>query len=148
MARTSLSAARLPVDPLGIIGLLALIALWWGLSQFHFLSQLALPPPAGVAAAVVQNFFSSRYLANYHLGDGGLAANLAYTISNVVVALAISCVLGVALGFAQRAGRTVPRLRRSHHAHRRDHTHPRDRAILPDLVRDQPERPDRLAHSL
>jgi ABC-type nitrate/sulfonate/bicarbonate transport system permease component len=100
MARTSLSIARPPVDPLGIIGLAALVALWWGLSQFHFLSRLALPPPAGVAAAVAQNFFSSRYLANYHLGDGGLAANLAYTISNVVVALVVSCVVGVALGFA------------------------------------------------
>ncbi|MGC9960054.1 ABC transporter permease [Roseiarcus sp.] len=100
MARTSLSVARLPVDPLGIIGLLALVALWWGLSQFHFLSRLALPPPAGVAAAITQNFFSSNYLANYHLGYGGLAGNLAYTISNVVVALAVSCVVGVALGFA------------------------------------------------
>ena len=99
MARTSLSA-RLPADPLGIIGLLALVALWWGLSQFHFLSRLALPPPAGVAAAIAQNFFSSSYLANYHLGYGGLAGNLAYTISNVVVALAVSCVVGVALGFA------------------------------------------------
>ena len=100
MVRTSLSVARLPVDPLGIIGLLALVALWWGLSQFHFLSRLALPPPAGVAAAITQNFFSSSYLANYHLGYGGLAGNLAYTISNVVVALAVSCVVGVALGFA------------------------------------------------
>ena len=100
MARTSLSIARLPVDPLGIIGLAALVALWWALSQFHILSKLALPPPEGVAAAVAQNFFSSRYLANYHLGDGGLAANLAYTISNVAVAIAVSCVAGVGLGFA------------------------------------------------
>lgn len=100
MPRTSLSVARLPVDPLGIIGLLAVIALWWELSQFHFLSRLALPPPSGVAVAIGQNFFSSSYLANYHLGDGGLAGNLAYTISNVVVALAVSCLVGVALGFA------------------------------------------------
>jgi ABC-type nitrate/sulfonate/bicarbonate transport system permease component len=100
MTRTSLSVARLQVDPLGIIGLLALVALWWGLSQFHLLSRLALPPPAGVAATIAQNFFSSSYLANYHLGYGGLAGNLAYTISNVVVALAVSCVVGVALGFA------------------------------------------------
>jgi ABC-type nitrate/sulfonate/bicarbonate transport system permease component len=100
MARTSQSVARLPVDPLGVVGFLALIAIWWGLSQFHLLSRLALPPPAGVAGAIVQNFFSSAYLANYHLGDGGLAGNLAYTISNVVIALAVSCVAGVALGFA------------------------------------------------
>jgi ABC-type nitrate/sulfonate/bicarbonate transport system permease component len=100
MARKSHGVTRLPADPLGIVGLATLVALWWGLSHFHFLSRLALPPPAAVVATVAQNFFSSSYLANYHLGDGGLAANLAYTISNVAVALAVSCVVGVALGFA------------------------------------------------
>jgi ABC-type nitrate/sulfonate/bicarbonate transport system permease component len=57
-----------------------------------------LPPPGGVVVAMAENFFSSPYLANYHLGDGGLSASLVYTVSNVVIALAISCVAGVALG--------------------------------------------------
>jgi ABC-type nitrate/sulfonate/bicarbonate transport system permease component len=100
MAPTSPGAPRLPVDPLGILGLLALIALWWGLSEFRVVSHLALPPPGGVVATIAQNFFSSRYLANYHLGDGGLAGNLLYTISNVVIALVVSCVVGITLGFA------------------------------------------------
>ncbi len=99
MARISLGAPRLPIDPLGILGLLALIALWWGLSQFRLVSHVALPPPGGVAVTIAQNFFSSRYLANYHLGDGGLAANLLYTISNVLIALVVSCVVGITLGF-------------------------------------------------
>ena len=100
MARTSPGLSRLQVDPLGVLGLLGLIALWWALSRFHLVSQLSLPPPGGVAATIARNFFSSPYLAGYHLGDGGLAANLAYTIVNVVVALLVSCVVGVTLGFA------------------------------------------------
>jgi ABC-type nitrate/sulfonate/bicarbonate transport system permease component len=99
MARTSLGPSRLQVDPLGIVGLLALIALWWALSRFHIVSQLSLPSPGGVAATIADNLFSSRYLAGYHLGDGGIAANLVYTIVNVVVALIVSCIVGVTLGF-------------------------------------------------
>jgi ABC-type nitrate/sulfonate/bicarbonate transport system permease component len=99
MARISSGASRLQVDPLGIVGLVALIALWWALSRFHIVSQLSLPTPDGVAAAIAQNFFSSSYLAGYHLGEGGLAANLAYTIVNVVVALIVAGVVGVTLGF-------------------------------------------------
>jgi ABC-type nitrate/sulfonate/bicarbonate transport system permease component len=100
MAQPAFGARRLPFDPLGVLGLLALLALWWALAHFRLVSQLALPAPAGVANAMAANFFGSRYLANYHLGDGGLAANLVYTITNVVVALVVSCVVGVLLGFA------------------------------------------------
>jgi ABC-type nitrate/sulfonate/bicarbonate transport system permease component len=60
---------------------------------------LSLPSPGGVAATIADNFFSSHYLAGYHLGEGGLADNLAYTIVNVVVALVVACVVGVTLGF-------------------------------------------------
>ena len=56
--------------------------------------------PGEVAQTIAENFFSSPYLANYHLGDGGLSASLVYTASNVLIALAISCVLGITLGFA------------------------------------------------
>ena len=142
------ASPRLPVDPLGILGLLALVALWWGLSQFHFLSQLALPPPAGVAAAITQNFFSSSYLANYHLGYGGLAGNLAYTISNVVVALAVSCVVGVALGFASARVELFRAFADPIMLTAGTISDPRDRAVLLDLVRRQPKRPDRFADSL
>jgi ABC-type nitrate/sulfonate/bicarbonate transport system permease component len=87
------------MDPLGILGLLLLIALWWGVSSLELVSRLFLPPPGEVARTIAENFFSSPYLANYHLGDAGLSASLLYTASNVLIAIAISCVVGIALGF-------------------------------------------------
>jgi ABC-type nitrate/sulfonate/bicarbonate transport system permease component len=98
MASTSPAALRLPVDPLGVLGLVILIGVWWAISQVQLVSHLFLPPPVGVVIAILDNFLSSPYLANYHLGEGGLSASLAYTVSNVVIALTISCVAGVALG--------------------------------------------------
>jgi ABC-type nitrate/sulfonate/bicarbonate transport system permease component len=100
MALTLKGASRLPVDPLGLVGLVGLIALWWGLSYSGVVSKLSLPPPDGVVATIADNFFSSNYLANYHLGQGGMAGNLVYTITNVVVALLIACVVGITFGFA------------------------------------------------
>ena len=99
MARTSLGAAATAGRPLGRPRPAGVDRPMVGALAFHIVSQLALPPPGGVVATIAHNFFSSRYLANYHLGDGGLAGNLVYTISNVVVALVVSCVVGVTLGF-------------------------------------------------
>lgn len=98
--RPASAARRLAVDPFGILGLLVLIATWWAISQLRLVSPLFLPPPGGVALTIAENFFSSPYLANYHLGDGGLLASLSYTVSNVIIALAISCLVGIALGLA------------------------------------------------
>jgi ABC-type nitrate/sulfonate/bicarbonate transport system permease component len=75
-----------------------LLVAWWVATHLQLISPLFLPPPSGVVTAIAENFFSSPYLANYHLGDGGLQASLAYTISNVLIALAISCVVGITLG--------------------------------------------------
>jgi ABC-type nitrate/sulfonate/bicarbonate transport system permease component len=99
MARGPGGVAQLPFDPLGFLGLVALIGLWWGLSHFQVLSQTDLPAPGGVASTISANFFTSKYLENYHLGQDGLAGNLAYSIVNVLVALVVSCVVGVTLGF-------------------------------------------------
>jgi ABC-type nitrate/sulfonate/bicarbonate transport system permease component len=90
----------LPVDPLGVIGLLIVVGLWWAITRFGFASPMFLPPPGGVVSVVAENFFSSQYLLDYHLGDGGLFSDLVYTVSNVLIALVISCVVGVALGLA------------------------------------------------
>src|SRR6266508_5210426 len=96
--RSALLPQRLPVDPLGILGLLALIALWWAITSLELVSRVFLPPPAAVAQAVADNLFSSPYLAAYNLGNGGIFASLIYTTTNVLIALAIACVVGTVLG--------------------------------------------------
>ena len=101
MAVRFIAVARgMAVDPLGLLGLLVLIALWWAASFLQLVSPLFLPAPGGVVQTIAENFFSSPYLANYHLGDGGLLASLAYTVSNVLIALVISCMIGITLGLA------------------------------------------------
>src|SRR5262245_50586622 len=97
--RPSRLARRPTVDPLGILGLLLLIALWWGVSSLELVSRLFLPPPGEVARTIAENLFSSPYLASYHLGGSGLSASLVYAASNVLLATAISCVVGIMLGF-------------------------------------------------
>jgi ABC-type nitrate/sulfonate/bicarbonate transport system permease component len=98
--QTLVVARRLAVDPLGVLGLLVLIAVWWAVSHLQLVSPLFLPAPGGVVQTIAENFFSSPYLANYHLGDGGLLASLTYTVSNVLIALALSCIVGITLGLA------------------------------------------------
>jgi ABC-type nitrate/sulfonate/bicarbonate transport system permease component len=91
-------ASRPQVDVLGIVGLLGLLVAWWIVTSLGLVPPLFLPPPGDVADAIATNFFQSPYLANYHLGDGGLGASLLYTIQNVLLALGIACVLGLGLG--------------------------------------------------
>jgi ABC-type nitrate/sulfonate/bicarbonate transport system permease component len=88
----------LPFDPLGIVGVLVFIALWWGLSTFQVVPRLFLPPITEVTDFLIHNFFSSAYLQNYRLGNLGLSGSLLYTIGNVLIALALSCFLGIGLG--------------------------------------------------
>ena len=88
----------MPFDPLGVVGLLLLLLLWWAITFFHWLPPIFLPPPETVARAIAENLTASRYLENFHLGSGGLLNALRYTVQNVVVALLISCGLGITLG--------------------------------------------------
>lgn len=90
---------QLPFDPLGGIGLVALIVLWWALSYYRIVPQVSLPSPGGVVTTIADNFFSSRYLENYHLGQEGMAGNLVYSIANVLIALVVACAVGITLGF-------------------------------------------------
>ena len=113
----------------------------------ELVSPSSCPPPGGVVRTIAENFFSSPYLANYHLGDGGLLGE-------------------PRLHGVQRADRARDLVRRRHHArvhdrsrrsasrhsrsrraHGRDHPDPGDGAVLPDLVRHEPRCPDRLAAS-
>ena len=99
-ARPAFRMPTLPVDPLGVIGLLIMIGAWWGVTALGWASPMFLPPPGSVIGAIRENFFSSPYLENYHLGEGGLYVNLVYTFTNVVLAIIISFVVGVGLGLA------------------------------------------------
>lgn len=88
----------LRTDPLGIVGLLALLAVWWLIAGLQLVPAIFLPPPDEVARTIARNFFYSSYLAQYNLGTGGFAASLLYTVSNVLLAMAIACVVGISLG--------------------------------------------------
>jgi ABC-type nitrate/sulfonate/bicarbonate transport system permease component len=98
VVRVSKAVGRLQIDPLGVLGLVVLLVAWWAATHLQLVSPLFLPPPDGVFRTIADNYFACPYLENYRLGDGGLQANLAYTTSNVLIALAISCVVGIALG--------------------------------------------------
>jgi ABC-type nitrate/sulfonate/bicarbonate transport system permease component len=95
-----LRAGLMRLDPLGIVGLLIVILIWWGTASLGVVPQIFLPAPGRVASTIVENFFSSPYLAGYYLGDGGLFGSLIYTVTNVFVALVVGSALGVVLGFA------------------------------------------------
>src|SRR5206468_3499957 len=76
-------AQRLPVDPLGIVGLLVLVALWWAVTALELVSPVFLPPPGQVAQAIADNLFASPYFETYNVGTGGIVGSLVYTVSNV-----------------------------------------------------------------
>src|SRR5262249_26777403 len=93
-------------DPLGIVGLLIVLLVWWVAARVEVVPRIFLPSPSEVGGIIVENFFSSSYLENYYLGSGGFFASLVYTVSNVFIALVVATALGTLLGFASaRAGR-------------------------------------------
>ena len=94
-------ARRLPVDPLGILGLLVLIALWWAASYL----QLVSPPvpacrPARSSGRSRRTSSLRPIWPTITWATAACSASLVYTVSNVLIALAIACVVGITLGFA------------------------------------------------
>ena len=98
--RPVIRAPKLPVDPLGVIGLVAVLVLWWVVTALGWVTPVFLPAPGAVFKIVAENFTSSDYLQNYRLGEGGLAGEIGFTASNVIFTLIVSCVIGVALGIS------------------------------------------------
>ena len=84
---------------MGVVGLLIIILAWWGFASLEIVPQVFLPAPGRIISIIGENFFSSTYLENYSLGDGGFLGSLTYTATNVFVALLIGSALGVVLGF-------------------------------------------------
>jgi ABC-type nitrate/sulfonate/bicarbonate transport system permease component len=76
----------------------ALVGLWWVVTALGLVDPVFLPPPNQVAQAIADNLFASTYIENYNLGSGGIAGSMVYTITNIVIALVISCVAGTVLG--------------------------------------------------
>lgn len=100
-------ALRWPFDPLGVIGLLGLVGVWWAITYFRLLAPVFLPTPEVVVRAIGDNLTASRYLENFHLSSGGLMTALKYTVQNVAIALVIACALGVWLGLTSARQSTV-----------------------------------------
>lgn len=87
---------RLPFDPLGIIGILILIGIWFVLVPF--VTRTALPTPWGVAGDLVRKFWYDKTFAFYGLVDTGFFSALVYTIENVLMAVVIGGAIGIVAG--------------------------------------------------
>lgn len=83
-------------DPLGLAGVLLLVALWFALVPF--VSRTALPTPWGTAGTLVRKFWYDKTFAFYGLADTGFFSALLYTIENVFIAVFIGSAIGTVLG--------------------------------------------------
>lgn len=88
--------AQLQSTFLGILGLAGILVCWVGLSAI--LPPSRLPSPSTVLAAVRQNWFEMPVLSHFTFAEGGFANALEYTTINVLVAIAVGTVIGVAWG--------------------------------------------------
>jgi ABC-type nitrate/sulfonate/bicarbonate transport system permease component len=91
--------SRLPfgrLDPLGVLGIILLIAIWQGLSML--MPPSALPSPWSTVATLVNNFFVAPDFSYYGLADPGYFSSLLYTIQNVLMAVAAGGSFGILLG--------------------------------------------------
>lgn len=87
---------RLPFDPLGLLGIVALVGLWWALT--FVVSSLSLPSPVAVMRRIGQDFFVAQQLAYYGLPDVGLLNGMVYTSANVLIAVSLGSAVGIVLG--------------------------------------------------
>lgn len=83
------------VDPVGIGGIVVAILLWEFASQ-----QMGthMPSPRAVFLNAVETFHESRYLTGIGLPAGGYVPHLIYTVSNVIVGVALGSAVGILLG--------------------------------------------------
>lgn len=88
--------ARLDVDPLGIVGLLLLVGVWY-LATLT-VSRLSLPLPQDVLGRLSDELTTSYQMTSFGIQSEGYLGNLLYTAQNVVVAVAVGSILGVLIG--------------------------------------------------
>lgn len=84
------------IDPLAIFGIVLFAAIW--MVSAEAMQSFMLPGPVAVFHGAYENFTSAKSLAFYGLERPSLAGNLAYTLENVVVAVAIGSMIGTVLG--------------------------------------------------
>lgn len=83
-------------DAWGLVGVLLLLLLWWGLT--FVLTPLSLPGPLSVFRRIHDDFIVANVLGYYGLPDTGLLGSMIYTGTNVFIAVAVGGVLGTVLG--------------------------------------------------
>jgi ABC-type nitrate/sulfonate/bicarbonate transport system permease component len=94
--RARRSRLRLKVDPLGLIGVVALILIWNVAANLT--STANVPYPLDVLHRLREEATTSFQMGSFGLGEQGFLPNLRYTVTNVLVAVAGGAVLGTAIG--------------------------------------------------
>ena len=87
-------AAR--IDPLGVFGLLILLAIWQALTAV--LPPSSLPTPWAALIRIKRDFITAEQLSFYGLPNTGLLGSMIYTATNVVIAVALGSVAGALAG--------------------------------------------------
>jgi ABC-type nitrate/sulfonate/bicarbonate transport system permease component len=106
--RTGLRSVARSVDPLGAVGVILLLGLWWLLTLV--VSRTELPQPQDVFARIGDDFGSAPELAFYGVGQNGLLDSMAYTVENVLLAVGIGATIGTVAGLAAARFRLVREL--------------------------------------
>lgn len=98
--RIAFSQTRISTPVLGILGILAFIAVWELASRLELVNSTYLPPFSEVAVTVVEVVFGEQYRAQFWTALGN-------TMLGWSVGLAISLVLGIAAGLVIGSNRWV-----------------------------------------
>ncbi|WP_340109375.1 ABC transporter permease [Pikeienuella sp. HZG-20] len=84
------------VDPLGLVGVILAVFLWWGLG--FVVGSAVLPSPYAVMARVAEDFWLAPMLSYYGLPKTGLFDSLIYSATNVFVSVLLGGAIGAVLG--------------------------------------------------
>jgi ABC-type nitrate/sulfonate/bicarbonate transport system permease component len=83
-------------DPLALVGLGALVGLWYWMAGR--LGAIRLPSPTEVVTALADNLTSSALMTAQGLGDGGLLSQLWVTVARTLGGVLIGGAAGIAIG--------------------------------------------------
>jgi ABC-type nitrate/sulfonate/bicarbonate transport system permease component len=95
----------LGVDPFGVVGIFFLLAIWQMLTAV--LPPSSLPTPLSVINRIGRDFIVAEQLSFYGLPNTGLLDSMAYTATNVLIAVAIGSLLGIFAGLVTARFQTI-----------------------------------------